>query len=147
MTRIGPPLPRELSATWKYALLGGLPIVPLSLWRYWQSETAVEPVGLCLAALIAGYLAKRRSIDATPVGFRAGVVAAAPATLWGTIDLIRFVLDLSQPAWFTGLQLLLLLVFVPLFVVVAAFFGGLSARIGGWLAERVGRQRPPAASS
>ncbi|MBX0295272.1 DUF5518 domain-containing protein [Haloarcula nitratireducens] len=144
MTRIGLPLPRELGPTWKYALLGGLPIVPLSLWRYWQSETAVEPVGLCLAALIAGYLAKRRGIDATPVGVRAGVTAAVPVTLWAASDMAGFVLGLSQPAWFTGLQILLLLVFVPLSVVVAAFFGGLSARIGGWFAERAGRRRQSA---
>nr|WP_302183420.1 DUF5518 domain-containing protein [Halomicroarcula limicola] len=128
-------------------MLGGLPIAPLTLWGYWQSGTSLEPAGLCLAALIAGYLAKRRGIDATPVGFRAGVVAVVPATLWAAIDLLRFALGLSQPAWFTGLQLLLVVAFVPLLAVVAGFFGGFSARIGGWFAERGGRQGPPAAGS
>ena len=133
----------QSSPTWRYALWAGLASVPVTLALYWQDPGgAWDATGVVLAALAAGYLAKRRGLESTPVGLRTGAIGAIPM-LWSVADLVPFVLGLAQPAWFSGVQLVLIAVFAPLLVGFSAVVGALAGRLGGWLAAQSGHPRQP----
>lgn len=129
------------SPTWRYALWAGLASVPVTLALNWQNPGGPwDASGVVLAALAAGYLAKRRGLESTPVGVRTGAIGAVPM-LWSVTDLVPYVLGLAQPAWFTVGQLVLIGVVVPLLVGFSALVGALAGRLGGWLAARNGHPR------
>jgi hypothetical protein len=132
---------RLWSPTWRYALVAGLASVPVTLALNRQDPSGTWNVtGVALAALVAGYLVKRRGLGGGQVGFRAGVVGAVPV-LWSVADTVPFVLGLAQPEWFTALQLGLVILSVPLLVGFVAATGALAGMLGGWLAERNGHPR------
>jgi hypothetical protein len=140
------PLQRLRSPTWRYALTAGLASIPVTLALNWQDPSGPwDASAVALAALVAGYLAKRRGLKASTVGFRTGVVGAAPV-LWSVADVVPFVLGLAQPAWFTAVQLVVLTLVVPLLVGLVAVVGTLAGMAGGWLAQRRGHPRRPAGS-
>lgn len=126
------------SEQWRYALLAVVLAVPVVGYTYWESGGHADLSALFYTSLAAGYLAKRRGLESTPVGTRAGVAAAVPLSLWALGDLGLFVIGLSQPVWFTVLQLWFL---AFIFAVIGGFMavvGGFGALVGGWLAERRG---------
>ncbi|WP_262175161.1 DUF5518 domain-containing protein [Haloarcula laminariae] len=138
---MSPLLQRLRSPTWQYAILGGLASVPLTLVLHLRAPgTTWDASGIALCALAVGYLAKRRGLESTPVGLRAGAVGAFPVLL-SVAELVPVVLSFTQPAWFTALQLALVALMLPVFVGVTAVVGALSGRLGGWLAERGGHPR------
>jgi hypothetical protein len=137
MARIGPP---AIDTSWRYALLAGLASLPFALYNYWSSGGDVEISALFTIALVAGYLAKRRGLESTPVGFRAGLVGAIPL-LWQLADVARAIPGFDQPVWFGALQFGMLVGLTGLLLILVAGLSGLSARVGGWLAEQVGHPR------
>lgn len=140
---VTPLLQRVRSPTWQYALLGGLASVPLTLALVLRSPvTGWDASGIALCALAAGYLAKRRGLNSTAVGLRAGAIGAFPILL-SAVDLVPFALGLAQPVWFTAVQLGLVPGLVGVVVGVTASFGGIAGRLGGWLAQRRGHPRRP----
>ena len=135
------------SPTWRYAFLAGVASLPLTLALNWQDPSGVWDVsGVALAALAAGYLAKRHGLESTSVGFRTGAIGSLPV-LWSVPSVITYVLGLSQPTWFTVLSVVMLAVFVPLVLGFAAVIGALSGRLGGWLAAKSGHPRQPVNAS
>ncbi|MDS0280820.1 DUF5518 domain-containing protein [Haloarcula onubensis] len=138
-------LRRRLSARWRYALLGGLVALPFTALSYAQSGEELKLGAVFWAALLVGYLARRRGLSGTPVGARAGLVGALPV-LWQVGDIATFVVGLGGPAWFRTVQLAVVAVVVPLAFGLAAVAGALGGRLGGWLAERNGHPRRPAGS-
>jgi len=126
------------SPTWRFALVAGLVSIPLTLVLNWQNPSGPwDASAVALAALVAGYLAKRRGLNGSTVGFRTGVVGAVPV-LWSVADVVPHVLGLTQPTWFTAVQLTVLILAVPVLVGLVAVVGALAGLIGGWLAERGG---------
>jgi len=141
MSPLAPLLQRVRSPTWQYALLGGLASIPLTLALQLQSPTSTwNGSGIALCALAAGYLAKRRGLESTPVGARAGAIGAFPVLL-SLLDRIPFVVGLAQPAWFAAVQLVVVLAAISVLVSGIALAGGIAGRLGGWLAERSGHPR------
>jgi hypothetical protein len=135
------------SPTWRYALLAGVASFPLTLALNWQDPSGVWDVsGVALAALAAGYLAKRHGLESTSVGFRTGAIGSLPV-LWSIPDVITYVLGLAQPTWVTVLSVVMLAVFAPLVLGFAAAIGALSGRLGGWLAAKSGHPRQPVNAS
>jgi len=140
------PLQRLRSPAWRLALLAGLASIPVTLVLNWQDPSGPwDASAVALAALVAGYLAKRRDLKGSAVGFRTGVVGAAPV-LWSVADVVPYVLGLSQPTWFTAAQLAILTLSVPLLTGLVAVVGTVAGMAGGWLAERRGHPRRPAGS-
>jgi len=135
----------KLSQTWRYALLGGLVALPFTSLSYAQSGTELGLGAVFWAAVLVGYLARRRGLSGTPVGARAGLVGSMPE-LWMVGDIASFVVGLGGPAWFRIAQLAVVALFVPLVLGLAALVGALGGRLGGWLAERHGHPRQPAAN-
>jgi len=136
---------RRLSEQWRYALIGGLVALPFTAVTYAQSGAELRLGAVFWAAVLAGYLARRRGLSSTPIGARAGLVGSTPV-LWMAGDIAAFVVGLGGPAWFRTAQLAAVALLVPLVLGLAALVGALGGRLGGWLAERNGHPRQPAAN-
>ena len=137
MARIGPP---AIDTTWQYALVAGLVSIPATTYSYVNGEGELS--ALFTIALVAGYLAKRRGLESTTVGFRAGLVGSVPL-LWDLGDAALAIPGFDQPLWFGAMQSVVLLGVGVVAVVLVAGLSGLSARVGGWLAEQLGHPRRP----
>jgi hypothetical protein len=128
--------------TWRYALVGGIVSIPLSLGLYWYTgmgnDFSLNMV--TVGGLLAGYLAKRNSVDAKPAGVRAGLIGALPGLAWILPQIARNVA--------AGWSLLPIAVFLCLFTVIifviGAVAGVIGGAIGGWLFKKMGNQKPVA---
>ncbi len=145
------PLPRELSPTWRYALLGGLVSIPFTVASYWQTGDEMSLSAAFFAALLTGYLAKRRGLESSPVGARTGLVGALPVVLI-LYDVLAFAAaGLGGPAWFRVVGFLGVglfgVVFLALGAGISVLAGWAGGRIGGWVAERTGGRRRPSVGS
>jgi len=146
MVRIGP-LPLRVTATWKYALIGGLTSLPFTIGLYWLSgmgsEFSLNVV--FFGGLLAGYLASAAAMEtnSSSVGFRAGVVGGLPG-LWLLMDLLEAAIAWSSPLWFRALAASMLAVgFTTVLLGFAGLVGLLGAKAGGWLARKTGAHRTP----
>lgn len=146
MLRIGsPPLPLPMSKRWKYALLGGLPSIPVTVWLYLQSsaENEFSLSAVFLGGLLAGYLATAAAteVDVVGVGLRAGVVGALPI-LWILVDFLEAATVLSGPLWFRFIAIsMVVLLITSVILGVAGFVGLLGAKVGSWLAKKAGTRQ------
>ena len=150
MVRIGP---RQLrvTETWKYALIGGIASLPLTVGLYWRSGMGSEfSLNMVFfGGLFAGYLANAAATetDGSSVGFRAGVVGGLPG-LWLVVDLLEAAIAWSSPLWFRVVAVSMLVVgFTTALLGFAGFVGLLGAKVGGWLAKKTGAHRTPPAGN
>ena len=146
MVRIGP-LHLRMTETWKYALIGGIASLPLTIGLYWQSGMGSEfSLNMVFfGGLLAGYLASAAAAetDVSSVGFRAGTVGGLPG-LWLLIDLLEAAIAWGSPLWFRVVAVSLLAVgFTAVLLGFAGFVGLLGAKVGGWLAKKTGVRRTP----
>lgn len=134
------PVSGLVTETWKYALIGGVVSIPLSLGLYWYSgmgnDFSLNMV--VVGGVLAGYLAKRNSADAKPAGLRAGLIGALPGLAWMLPQITRNVA--------AGWSLLPIAVFSALFTVtifgIGALAGVIGGAVGGWLFKKKEAQRP-----
>lgn len=126
--------------TQRYGIIGGVLTAPVTAISYWQTGSEVSFVPVLLMALIAGYVAKRRSVYDHGIGARVGMVGELPV-LWAVYDLAGSVLGLANPPWFTAVSLALLGGFTLLALSVAVVLGEVAARVGHWLADRSDRNQ------
>ena len=125
--------------TWRYALVGGVVSIPLSLGLYWYTGMGTDFSFnmVVVGGLLAGYLAKRNSVDAKPVGLRAGLIGALPGLAWVLLRIARNV----AAEW----SLLPIAVFLCLFTLIAfgigAVAGVIGGAVGGWLFKKVKNRR------
>lgn len=142
---------RRLSVRWRYALVGGVVALTLTLGEYWTGGAGEEMSfnGVLVGAFLAGSLAKRRSLEAnsTAVGVRAGAIGglAALVQLRGLFD-ASWALGGAPWVRVAGLGTLGVL-FVAMAVLFCALFGGLAGKLSGWLVEKSGRAPARAAES
>lgn len=146
VVRIGP-LPPQVTATWKYSLIGGGASLPFTIGLYWLSGMGSEFSlnMMFFGGLLAGYLASAASTetDGSSVGFRAGVVGGLPG-LWLVVDLLEAAIAWSSPLWFRVVAVWMLTVgFTTVLLGFAGLVGLLGARVGGWLAKKTGAHRTP----
>lgn len=117
MVRIGP-LPLRVTATWKYALIGGLISLPFTIGLYWLSGMGSEfSLNIVFfGGILAGYLASTAATEtvASSVGFRAGVVGGLPG-LWLLVDLLEAAIAWASPLWFRVVAVLMLVLVQLLF--------------------------------
>ena len=137
-----------MTETWKYALIGGIASLPLTIGLYWQSGMSSEfSLNMVFwGGLIAGYLASTAATEtnSSSAGFRAGVVGGLPG-LWQVVGLIEAAITWSSPLWFrVGAVLMLAIGFTTVLLGFAGIVGLLGAKAGGWLAKKTGALRTPA---
>ncbi|WP_254831331.1 DUF5518 domain-containing protein [Haloglomus salinum] len=145
MRSTDPGAPR-LTPAWRYGLVGGLASIPLTA-VHWLSETANELSlnMVFVGGLVAGYLAAvgAEQVRAAPVGVRTGLVGCLPG-VWLALDTFLFGGSVGGPAWFQMLGTGMLVVsFIVFAVLVSIVIGVLGAKVGGWLAAKLGH-RPTA---
>jgi len=133
----------QLSATWTYAIVGGVASIPLTVGAYWLSGTGSEFSlnMVILGGLFAGYLASGSVADGTAAGVRAGVIGSAPGVVWLLAEAVPAALAAGGPTAFRVAAVALAVglgVLPPIIGAVGGFVGG---KIGGWLAGKTGRRR------
>jgi len=126
--------------TWKYALIGGIVSIPLSLGLYWYSGMGNDfSANMVFAGgLLAGYLAKRNSVAAKPVGLRAGLIGALPGLVWIFPQIAR-----NVAAGWSVLSIAVSLTLSTVFIFsIGALFGLIGGAVGGWLSKKKEGQTP-----
>ncbi|WP_277555660.1 DUF5518 domain-containing protein [Halobaculum limi] len=142
-----PSLP--LSATWTYALVGGVVSMPLTVGAYWLSGMGSNfSVNLIVVGgLVAGVLAERHDgpdVNAVSAGLRAGIVGGLPGYVWFWSS-IREIGTSFATAWSSPVAGAVLMAVAAGFVVaISALPGLIGGAIGGWLVERF-TERPAGA--
>jgi hypothetical protein len=150
VVRIGP-LYLRVTEAWKYALIGGIASLPLTIGLYWQSGMGSE-LSLNMVffgGLFAGYLASAAATetDGSSVGFRAGIVGGMPG-LWLLVDLLEAAITWGSPLWFRVVAVSMLTIgFTTVLLGFAGLVGLLGAKVGGWLARKTGAKRTPPAGN
>jgi hypothetical protein len=137
----------RISETWKYALIGGLLSLPLTIGLYWQSgmsdELSLNMV--FIGGVLAGYLARSAATrtDVATAGVRAGLVGSLPG-LWFVATLLEAAIWWSSPLWFRVVAVSVLLFgFTSMLLVVSGLVGLLGAKVGGWVVVKTGAERTP----
>jgi hypothetical protein len=134
----------ELSTTWKCALVGGLVPAAFTVTEVLESASDITFHGLLLGGVVAGYLVKRHGGTGTAAGARAGLVGGVPA-LWSLKELLVAIPTIPNPLWFQVVAVGMALVVGVVLLGLPMAVGALAGRFGGWLAERQGHPRVPAA--
>jgi hypothetical protein len=130
-----------VNKTWRYALIGGVVSIPLTISLYWYSgmgnDFSLNMV--TVGGLLAGYLAKRDSVDAKPVGLRAGLIGTLPGLAWILPQAVG-----NVAAGWSVLPIVILVVLFSVIVVgIGALAGVIGGAVGGWLATKIGDQQIP----
>lgn len=128
--------------TWKYALIGGLASIPLTVGFYWQSgmENEMSLNMVFFGGLLAGYLATGQLTDGKSVGFRTGVVGGLPV-LWIWFDLLRAATGPIGPVGFRMGAVMMAIAFAIFSLFLSGIIGLLGAKVGRWIAVKTGQQR------
>lgn len=128
------------TAAWRYALYGGLASIPLTFGHYWFSGAGGEfsLTMVSVGGLLAGYLARRHSLDANYVGLRAGVVGAIPVLPWAFVQYLRRAGDVSALWGSPEVAVAFVVLFGAFTVGIGALAGLVGGAIGGWLAKQRG---------
>lgn len=149
MPSIGP-RQHESFETWRYALVGGVLSMPVTVASYWRTGSEMSFSAVLLGGLVAAYLAERRTGTSAGVGLRAGLVGGLPV-LWVLADIVGAATALSGPTWFTAAGTVLTGVVLVGFGVfcfgLSAVVGAIGGLIGAWLAGSGSRGTQPPAGS
>lgn len=136
-------LRRRFDSVWKYALVGGLASIPLTvaLSTWTSSNVQLSANGVFLGAVLAGYLAANASRRAANAGILAGLIVGVPATVWA----VGWLLGLPDGPILVWSNLLAEIAFLTLatlaLVVFSMLIGGIGGFVGGWLSKKIHPQR------
>lgn len=125
---------------WRYALVGGLVSIPLVVGHYWLSGAGsyFSLNMVVVGGLLAGFLARRASLDVGAVGLRAGVVGSAPAVSWLFGQYLWAAEAFSMTQGSAGAALIVAVLVSSVVLLIGALAGLVGAVVGGWLASRYG---------
>ncbi|WP_435365808.1 DUF5518 domain-containing protein [Haloarchaeobius sp. DYHT-AS-18] len=124
---------RPLSIAWRFAILGALVSLPITIVVNWlpDSEATIGGGIMTLGAFVAGVLAAIRSRDSSAAGFRTGFLAAV-------VGVLTSILTGGSPAAWPTSKVVFFVLASGLVLCVAPFFGLVCGRAGGWMANTVG---------
>lgn len=135
----------RLTPAWRYGIVGGLASIPLTAGLHWLGAANELSLNMVfVGGLVAGYLAAvgTEQVRAAPVGIRTGLVGSLPA-IWLVLDTYLFGGPVAGPAWFQAAGSVLVVAFTAVAVLISIVGGVLGAKVGGWLATKLGH-RPTA---
>jgi hypothetical protein len=139
---IMPEIPRltPKNGLWRYAVVGGLASLPLSIVYHWWSGMGnhFSTLPILLGGLLAGSLAHTNSRKPAKAGIGAGIIGGVPAYVFILPPMARTATEVAT-AWSSPLGAVVVVAFsAPAIVVIAALPGWIGGFVGGWLAEKVG---------
>lgn len=128
---------RSLSPAWKFALIGTVASIPITIVLNWLPEQIAQAdFGAAIfvfGALIAGFVATVYSSDPGTAGLLTGFIGAVVGV--GTSTVVAG--ETLTSSLFTAVFFLF---GMGLLVVIASLFGLFFGRIGGWLATTIDPQ-------
>ncbi|MFC6903893.1 DUF5518 domain-containing protein [Halalkalicoccus tibetensis] len=127
----------------RYAIIGGLVSIPLSLGHHWWSGmgNTFSTLPIFFGGLLAGYLAQKNTQKPATAGVGAGLIGGLPGYIFMLPSMVQTV-TASSPG-----TVLVLAFFIPVILAVAALPGWIGGLVGGWLAKKVERKQVTAANS
>ncbi|SIR89831.1 hypothetical protein SAMN05421858_4456 [Haladaptatus litoreus] len=130
----------KTSSEWKYALIGGLISIPLTVGYNWFFEPEIYSLIMAtIGGMIASYLAKRNALRIYRTGIGAGALGAIPALVMAFSPLS----DIATK-WLGSGAIVFTVIVVPLVIMailaIGAVLGFIGAAIGGWLATKFGNR-------
>jgi Family of unknown function (DUF5518) len=130
----------KTSSEWKYALIGGLISIPLTVGYHWFFEPEIYSLIMATTGgVIAGYLAKRNGLRIYRTGVGVGTLGAIPALVMAFSPLS----DIATK-WLGSGAVVFMVIVVPLVVLailaIGAVLGFIGGAIGGWLATKFGNR-------
>jgi len=123
------------SSAWRFALIGALASLPVTALVNWLPDSEADIAGgiMIFGAFIAGVIAEGRSTRSSAAGLRAGLLGGVIVTLTPVVTVegrsIDTLMTWPSPYSLVGLAAVSL--------VLAALFGVVFGRIGGWVATTV----------
>ena len=132
-------LRRQFDRVWKYALVGGLVSIPLTVTlSEWTGSTLDQPAtGILFGAMLTGYLAANASRQAANAGILAGLVGGVPTSVWA----VGWLLELPDGPillWSNPLpEVVFLLLVTATLIAFAMVVGAVGGLLGGWLSKKV----------
>lgn len=131
-----PPRARALPAAWRFALVGAIASLPVTVLinRMPNSGATISGSIMIVGGFIAGVVATNRSTDPDAVGLRTGLLAGVVGVSTFVVTVVGDSLGGSTVAW--PLSRVVFFVFAGvLFLFVASVFGLVCSRVGGWVAD------------
>ncbi|WP_122088582.1 DUF5518 domain-containing protein [Halalkalicoccus subterraneus] len=127
-----PPPIRILPTAWRFALIGALASLPVTVVLNWLPNSEATPGGgiMIVGAFIAGAIATICSTDPDAAGLRAGFLA-------GVLELLTFIVSVGTPAAWSLSRVVFFVFASGVVICVAPLFGRGSGRVGGWVADSV----------
>ncbi|WP_372912569.1 DUF5518 domain-containing protein [Salinigranum sp.] len=132
------------TGTWRYALVGGVVSIPLTIGLNWYAGTPshFSLNMVVVGGLVAGYLAKRDAVEAKLAGVRAGLVGAAPGLVW----FLRGIISRMDTALSAEVAVVAAVGVGVVVLGIGAIAGLVGGAVGGWLFEQVRHHLPPSGS-
>lgn len=126
----------SVSPAWRFALIGALISVPLSVVidRLPRSEVDFGFGILIFGTVIAGVLASRHETDSAAAGSRAGLLGAFLTIISGIVPMYEFYVLGPVPAGQLVAAIAGYSVLFPLLALIFSWVGLAFGRFGGWIA-------------
>ncbi|MGM0591567.1 MAG: DUF5518 domain-containing protein [Halobacteriota archaeon] len=133
---------RALPAAWRFALIGALASLPISVLvnRLPNSEATIGAGIMIVGAFIAGFIAAIRSANPDDAGLRAGFIG-------GVLAVLTFVVTVGKTAAWPLSRVVFFVFASGVILGVAPIFGLGCGRIGGWVANTVFSRRRTGANA
>lgn len=126
----------EDKITWKYAIIGALVSIPVSIASLLQYGNKISLTGVLIGGLFAGFLAKIWHGSTDLVGVRTGIIGSIPISVI-VYEMGTAVSELSNPTWFSTVLIALIGVIGAISLGLSLFLGWIGAKVGDWLATRI----------
>lgn len=133
------PSPRAVPSAWRFALIGALASLPVTVLVNWLPNSKADIGGgiMIFGAFIAGVIAAFRSIDPDAAGFRAGLLGGIVGILTPIVAAVSSTIETTVIAWPSPSRIAFFVVFSVVVLVLTPLFGLVCGRIGGWVATTV----------
>ena len=137
---MGPPIcTRTIPSAWRFALIGALASLPLTVILNWLPNSEVNLAGGIgiIGAFIAGFIAATRSTEPDGAGLRAGLLGGVVAVLTPIVAEVSTSVENTPMAWLSPSKMVFFVGASAVVLCLAPIFGLVCGRVGGWMASRV----------
>ncbi|MFC6723259.1 DUF5518 domain-containing protein [Halobium palmae] len=134
--------PRTLSPAWRFALIGALASLPITVVvnRQPDSEATIGGGIMIIGAFVAGVIAASRSTDPAAAGLRAGFLGGVTGVFTLVLTVVGGAVSGTTATW--PLSRVMFWTFaVGLVLCLAPIFGLVCGRAGGWVTNTVASGR------
>lgn len=130
---------RRLPSAWRFALVGALASLPVTVFVNWLPESRADGAGgiVVFGAFVAGGLAAFRSTDPGSAGLRAGLLGGVVGILTPFVPAASAAIRSAVIPWPSPTRVAFFVLFGAVLLALTPVFGLVFGRLGGWVATTV----------